>query len=179
MPDSLFTVEEYFYDSEDEGALVFGLLKGGLRTVTGAVGKKQHEQYELKTPVATLGIRGTEYIAVLNPPNTLRVHVGRGKVVLTNDQGELAVPVGRSAIAVQGQAPACSDEAPECSAEGAVLPEHPQFTDFQDPMLADQLRDFPELTVDLLESVTPPPVVVDPIEPDPEPNTCPPGYEEC
>lgn len=165
MPDTLFTVEEYFYDSEDEGALVFGLLKGGLRTVTGAVGKKQHEQYELKTPVATLGIRGTEYIAVLNPPNTLRVHVGRGKVVLTNDQGELEVPMGRSAIAVQGQAPAFSDETPEFIAEGAVLPEHPQFTDFQDPMLADQLRDFPELTVDLLESVTPPPVVVDPIDP--------------
>src|SRR5690625_258165 len=187
MPDTLFTVEEYFYDSEDEGALVFGLLKGGLRTVTGAVGKKQHEQYELKTPVATLGIRGTEYIAVLNPPNTLRVHVGRGKVVLTNDHGELEVPQGQSAIAVQGQAPALSDDAPEfLAAQPRWSDDQPQFTDFQDQFIADPLRDFPEINPDQLqllggtdpELIPLPPITPDPGDPAPGLEPPPPGNPE-
>lgn len=181
MPDTLFTVEEYFYEGEDDGALVFGLLKGGLRTITGALGKTRHEQYELKTPVATLGIRGTEYIAVLEPPNTLRVHVGRGKVVLTNDQGELEVPMGRSAIAVAGQAPAFSDEAPEFNVDSGPLPEHPRFTDLEDPMLADPLRDFPELDFEHLQAITPEvPDVPEPPIVDPElPEFCLEYPEEC
>src|SRR5699024_7525117 len=74
LPNTMFSVEEYFYEDDAESdSAVFGLLKGGLRTVTGAVGKTNHEEYELKTPVATLGIRGTEYTAVLRTANTLRV----------------------------------------------------------------------------------------------------------
>src|SRR5690625_4245165 len=161
MPDTLFTVEEYFYDSEDEGALVFGLLKGGLRTVTGAVGKKQHEQYELKTPVATLGIRGTEYIAVLNPPNTLRVHVGRGKVVLTNDQGELRSEEGHNGIVVQGQAPQLSDEPPVFASITDNFLEGPAETHFSDPLASEDLLNLPELSLDSL----PEPAGVDPSDP--------------
>lgn len=148
MPDTLFAVEEYFYENEDEGALVFGLLKGGLRTMTGAVGKNKHEQYELKTPVATLGIRGTEYIAVLNPPNTLRVHVGRGRVVLTNDEGEVELSAGQSGIVVQGQAPAQSEEPPVFEATGPGTLSDPERFLSADPFIEDHLRDFPEITVE-------------------------------
>src|SRR3546814_8969690 len=74
MPDTTFTVEEYRLGAGagDEGSLVFSLLRGGLRTVTGAIGKANHDGYQLKTPVGTLGIRGTEFIAVIGPPGTLR-----------------------------------------------------------------------------------------------------------
>lgn len=41
------------------------LLKGGLRTTSGAIGKRDPSAYELRTPVGTLGIRGTDYAAVL------------------------------------------------------------------------------------------------------------------
>jgi len=44
---------------------LFRLLRGGLRTVTGLVGKDNREQYRLRTPVATIGIRGTDYFAYL------------------------------------------------------------------------------------------------------------------
>src|SRR5690625_4813999 len=119
LPNTIFSVEEYFYEDDAyPDSAVFGLLKGGLRTVTGAVGKTNHEAYELKTPVATLGIRGTEYTAVLRPANTLRVHVGRGKVVITNDHGSLEVPEGRNAVARLGQAPEFSDQGPQYQATG-------------------------------------------------------------
>lgn len=38
----------------------FRLLKGGFRAVTGAIGKLREEDYRITTPVATIGIRGTE-----------------------------------------------------------------------------------------------------------------------
>ena len=38
----------------------FRLLKGGFRAVTGAIGKLKEEDYRITTPVATIGIRGTE-----------------------------------------------------------------------------------------------------------------------
>jgi len=41
------------------------LLKGGFRAVSGAIGKINHDDYQINTPVATIGIRGTNYLAVI------------------------------------------------------------------------------------------------------------------
>lgn len=43
----------------------FRLLKGGLRAVTGLVGRVDRNEYRVATPVATIGIRGTDYIVVI------------------------------------------------------------------------------------------------------------------
>lgn len=43
------------------GNVVMELLSGGLRTISGAIGKKDKSEYQLKTPTATIGIRGTFY----------------------------------------------------------------------------------------------------------------------
>jgi hypothetical protein len=47
----------------------FRLLKGGFRAISGAIGKVQHDDYEVATPVAVIGIRGTDYLAVLCDAN--------------------------------------------------------------------------------------------------------------
>lgn len=44
---------------------LFRLFKGGFRTVTGLIGKLDRNEYEVRTPVATIGIRGTDYTAVI------------------------------------------------------------------------------------------------------------------
>lgn len=120
LPETTFSVEEYRLGAGggEDGSLVFGLLRGGLRTVTGAIGKGKPDNYQLKTPVGTLGIRGTEFIAILNPPGTLRVHVGRGKVVLTNQYGTLEVPEGYNAIMTLDEAPRLTEEGPVFMATG-------------------------------------------------------------
>lgn len=46
------------------GKAVASLLKGGFRTTTGAIGKGDPAAYAVRTPVGTLGIRGTRYVAV-------------------------------------------------------------------------------------------------------------------
>ena len=48
-----------------DGRSVATLLKGGFRTRTGSIGKQDPAAYEVRTPVGVLGIRGTEYVAVL------------------------------------------------------------------------------------------------------------------
>ncbi|MFT5505356.1 MAG: hypothetical protein ACI8XC_003075 [Gammaproteobacteria bacterium] len=60
---SQFRVDRQSDPEEDEPSMFMSLLKGGLRLVTGLIGKKNPEGYRLKTPMATIGIRGTEFNA--------------------------------------------------------------------------------------------------------------------
>lgn len=43
----------------------FRLLKGGFRAVSGLIGKNDPDEYRINTPVATIGIRGTDYWIIL------------------------------------------------------------------------------------------------------------------
>lgn len=87
QPNTEFRIDDYYYDEKkvEESVSFFSLLKGGLRTITGVVGKLRKKAYQLRTPVATVGIRGTEYLAELG--NSLTVHVGNGKINVCNIAG--------------------------------------------------------------------------------------------
>lgn len=61
-PGSEFHMENYHYDKDNPGgdSFVYHLLKGGLRTVTGLIGKRgNRDAYKGNTPTSTIGIRGT------------------------------------------------------------------------------------------------------------------------
>lgn len=47
------------------GQAFFRLLKGGFRAVTGLIGRSDPAEYRISTPVATIGIRGTDYLAII------------------------------------------------------------------------------------------------------------------
>ena len=67
-PDSRMTVQAYSYarDNPQSDNLVIGLLKGGLRAITGSIGKRGNvDAYRLNISTATIGIRGTDYTARL------------------------------------------------------------------------------------------------------------------
>ena len=55
-PDSSLNIDKYSAEASN-----LKLLKGGLRAITGAFGKHNPASYRVQTPVATLGIRGTEF----------------------------------------------------------------------------------------------------------------------
>ncbi len=97
QPQSSFKIDEYSYggkaDESEKGT--FSLLKGALRTITGAIGRRDRASYRMNTEVATIGIRGTEYLVSLR--DSLSVSVGEGAVALTNKAGELVVFQGQSA----------------------------------------------------------------------------------
>lgn len=62
-PNTEFKIEEYHFNGAADGSEkgVYNLIKGGLRTLTGVIGKSNRQNYQLKTPVATIGIRGTDF----------------------------------------------------------------------------------------------------------------------
>ncbi|MFZ0488160.1 MAG: FecR domain-containing protein [Arenicellales bacterium] len=59
-PDSELKVDQYAYGTGSDGA-VMSLVKGGLRAITGSIAHENPESYKVKTNVATLGVRGTEF----------------------------------------------------------------------------------------------------------------------
>jgi hypothetical protein len=64
-PGTTFKIENFAYEADkpDADSAAFSLVKGGLRSITGLLGKRNKEKFSLKTPTATIGIRGTTFIA--------------------------------------------------------------------------------------------------------------------
>ncbi|WP_306651853.1 FecR family protein [Massilia pseudoviolaceinigra] len=69
QPGTTFKVEAFAYEAgkPDADSASFSLIKGGLRSLTGLLGKRNKEKFSLKTPTATIGIRGTTFIAQYVP----------------------------------------------------------------------------------------------------------------
>ena len=64
-PDSLMIVETYVYNGDGDDAATLSLVSGGLRVITGAMAKTNPENYKVRTPVALMGVRGTEFAIML------------------------------------------------------------------------------------------------------------------
>lgn len=94
--DSEFRVDDYRYEN-DGGAgdrSVSTLIKGGLRTITGVIGKQDPQAYQLETPVATIGVRGTHYEAVLESPESLVLAAWQGGIRVRNEAGTVDLGAG-------------------------------------------------------------------------------------
>ena len=64
-PNTSVKIETFIFQEAEpaKDSFVYGLLKGGLRAVTGLVGKRNPDAYRLGTATATIGIRGTTFTA--------------------------------------------------------------------------------------------------------------------
>ena len=96
---SRFHVADYRYGGANDASAsgVFSLLQGGLRAITGLIGRDRHR---MSTPIATLGIRGTSYALVhcagdceadeegSAPPDGTYGLVFEGRVGVANAGGE-------------------------------------------------------------------------------------------
>ncbi|PTQ88305.1 FecR family protein [Agitococcus lubricus] len=108
-PNSVFVIEKYSFskDTPEQGAVFFKFLQGGVRAISGVIGKVNKNNYQFNTPVATIGIRGTDYSTTLNN-DVLKVTVSQGQIKLSTDIGSVDVNEGQSYEARQGQAPSPS-----------------------------------------------------------------------
>lgn len=100
-PSSRFVIDSYKHTGnvqQDESR--FSLVKGGFRSVTGAIGHANKDKVKIKTPVATIGIRGTDHegrycagdcldltdIGVSAPANGLYTATNAGRTVVGKKQ---------------------------------------------------------------------------------------------
>ncbi|MBP8183923.1 MAG: FecR domain-containing protein, partial [Rhodoferax sp.] len=96
---SRFKIENYqFKKDADTDRSLFGLLKGGMRTVTGLIGKFNQRNYAVQTSTSTIGIRGTHFTLVacnddcIRPdgtpePNGTYGGVADGRIHVANQSG--------------------------------------------------------------------------------------------
>jgi hypothetical protein len=95
-------ISEYSGSSEEDGSVVMELVTGGLRTITGKI-KGNKDNYQLKTPLGSIGIRGTHY-EVEWQGDTLLLAVWDGTIeVSVNDQPLLLGQEGNYSFASVSQ----------------------------------------------------------------------------
>jgi hypothetical protein len=63
QPDSKLTVAEFTYAGKEDGTerVQFRLQEGGFRSVTGKIGHANKANYMIETPIAHIGVRGTDH----------------------------------------------------------------------------------------------------------------------
>ena len=85
---SSLVIDEYRFNPHkpEEGGILTSLLRGGMRTVTGLIGKAKPESVTVTTPVATIGIRGTDFQLFVE--GRLFISVVDGTIGVANTSGE-------------------------------------------------------------------------------------------
>jgi hypothetical protein len=105
-------------DKPEDNKADMDLIKGGMRAVTGLIGKNNPDAVRTGTPTATIGIRGTHYGAMFcdgncgsvptasgsPPPNGLHTDVVSGGISLTNSAGTVNVGAGQYGYVANGGA---------------------------------------------------------------------------
>jgi len=117
-PNTEFLIEEFRYSTPvvlntnlNDDKSFYRLMRGGFRTISGLIGKRNKKNYRVTTPVATIGIRGTQFTADLcldncpNQDNGLYVSVSNGGVILSNDTGQLSIDAGSSGFVGTNNSP--------------------------------------------------------------------------
>jgi len=111
-PGSKLVIEKYQPPEKDGGSHITNLVKGGMRVVTGAIGKANQKNVMVRSQPATIGIRGTDWtmrlclsdcidladLGVPTPQNGLYSGVNDGSISITNGQGTLVSKPGEFAF---------------------------------------------------------------------------------
>ncbi|MBL6986843.1 MAG: FecR domain-containing protein [Methylobacter sp.] len=94
--DSEMDIKQYHYQIKGKkDQVLLRLATGGLRALTGSIGKKDHNAFALDTPVATIGIRGTGTDSYTDG-TSLDHSTWQGVSFVRNEAGEFDVPEGSS-----------------------------------------------------------------------------------
>ena len=112
-PNSEFHIDKYSYDKDKpaDDSFVYSMLKGGLRTVTGLIGKRGNKDaYQGNTPTSTIGIRGTFFeVRVCGDcgslPKGTYFSVRSGSIQTGNSAGSLTMSAGQIVFVPPGGAP--------------------------------------------------------------------------
>lgn len=69
-PNTEMKLDKFAFAGADDrkATLLISLVKGGLRSITGLIGKAHREGYKISTASATIGIRGTDHEPFYIPP---------------------------------------------------------------------------------------------------------------
>ena len=97
-PMTVIHLDKFVYDPSGggQGNVVVVATSGSFRFITGLL---PHEDYSIKTPYATMGIRGTEFIVVIGAAG-LQIQVISGVVIVTTISGKVVTLAAGDVLSV-------------------------------------------------------------------------------
>jgi len=120
-PGTQIKIDNFSYDAAEpkNDNFLVSMFKGGLRAVTGLLGKRSRGKVTFQTETATIGIRGTHFGALLcqndcggvpttggtPPANGLHVDVASGAITLSNGAGAVQINAGQFGYVVSAATP--------------------------------------------------------------------------
>jgi hypothetical protein len=105
-------VVEFRYTGTEDGSekVVYRLERGGFRAITGAIGRTHKENYLIETPIAHMGVRGTDHESYYFPPGAsgnpaagVYNKVNVGAAYIRTEAGEVVVRPGQAGYAASAQ----------------------------------------------------------------------------
>ncbi len=162
-PDSQFTVTRYADGAgTGEDHFVVNLLRGGMRALTGLIGKRNPASYKVITPTAVVGIRGSAFMLAIDANGKVLVSGEQDEIEVCTQAGCVGVTAGEAVLVLSEQ------ELPVYTHTRALLP----VPELPTPMLVGEQLDVQgrRAFVYIVPAPTPAPVPVAP----PPPITAPP-----
>lgn len=92
-PDSSFVFDAYTFGTEANSQVAMHIDRGFFRSVTGKIGKLAPERFKVKTVSATIGIRGTDFSALVSDNEEI-ISCYRGSIVAFIDNISHTVDAG-------------------------------------------------------------------------------------
>lgn len=104
-PEATMQIVKFQYKERDSDSSVVALLRGALRTITGLIGHRNPKSVLVRTPTATIGIRGTDHEAFVIPPDSdlgepgTYDKVNAGGTSIQSERGSIDVSPGQAGFA--------------------------------------------------------------------------------
>lgn len=107
---SVMDIQEYLNDAQQPKAK-FKFNQGTFKTITGEIGKKAPENFNLETKTATIGIRGTTVVGEIGTVSgngivSDTIGCASGQIIISNAAGSLLLQQGFQTLVLMGQPPA-------------------------------------------------------------------------
>jgi hypothetical protein len=114
-PDSTLRLTTYTYQGRNDGSerTVVDLIKGGIRSITGAIGSANKKNQVIRSGNILVGIRGTDHETFLQPDAGVYDRVTMGGTYVQSGRSRVEVNPGQIAFASMAAAPALLHRTPD------------------------------------------------------------------
>lgn len=114
-PDSSLRLATYAYQGKNDGSerAVIDLVKGGFRSITGAIGASNKESLLIRARNVLVGIRGTDHETFIVPDTGTYNRVTLGGTYLQSGQGRVDLDPGQVGFAALNAPPGLLQRTPE------------------------------------------------------------------
>src|SRR5689334_20644187 len=93
---SRMTVTNYQYNPQSgSGSMLLSLIDGGMRAITGLIGKNSPDKVAYRAATATIGIRGTD-VTIVTAAGNVVVSVTDGAIAFTFNGQTVTIPAGQA-----------------------------------------------------------------------------------